>query len=648
MAWYWVIEAQLDPVDSTLWVDISSWVTAIALTRGRADDLETVEVSQLTVELENDDGRFTPENALGAYYPRVTLNRGVRAIVDISGTRYTRFTGHAVGWYPRWNGSDIGRVRLEANDAFERLSSFQLDDYATPNVIRSMNPDGYWPLGQTGQLSDLSANNVPAEVAGVYKKGADWIQYSRLTDAGLPQYFGPSLGVGDQGEGPGTSSGAAGAAYVADSPDYGVKDGSFSLHFRLWADMDNPDRNIIGIGRANPGATASSNRFTFARWAMYVNGFGDLAYHVGNGDGTSSGWAFSNMAPNPDLGYSIVAVITPTRNRFWMNGSLMIDGTDDKTPRLRNQGNLWMGAFEPTHTNDQYDTKGYGGRISDVAIWGRDASTIFGFSDLLASWRGWEGDTPGNRMRRLLDLSGWPTTERTLKAGRTVLAPMHKGGNLADVLRDLGRDDMGLVYVDAAGKIIFEDRIDRWFNRAAIVATFGDGAGETPYSTAGFSYDYVDLQNAVSVKSPTTGDVSWVPAGAYMEDAASVDEHGRRDISLEVDTLDAEELVDRASFELEAHKGIKLRMPDLNLGEVDGDARATTVTSLTLNALVRQYLRPAASSVIERRRRVQQIADRVGAGGYAWAVTLVVSDAEVDADVKPYGQAVVGTNRWSF
>lgn len=72
------------PAASRTWTDVTDFVEAaqgIEITRGRQDEFGVVQPSRLTLTLDNKDGRFTPENTAGAYYPNVKKGRPIRVTV---------------------------------------------------------------------------------------------------------------------------------------------------------------------------------------------------------------------------------------------------------------------------------------------------------------------------------------------------------------------------------------------------------------------------------------------------------------------------------------------------------------------------------------------------------------------------------------
>lgn len=62
----------------TAWTDITAYVKAVSITRGRDDTLSQVQPGTATITLINDDGRFSPAYTLSPLYPNVALMRAIR------------------------------------------------------------------------------------------------------------------------------------------------------------------------------------------------------------------------------------------------------------------------------------------------------------------------------------------------------------------------------------------------------------------------------------------------------------------------------------------------------------------------------------------------------------------------------------------
>lgn len=93
------------------WTDISGYVyqrADIAITRGKPDETATATPCEMTLVLNNRDGRFSLGNPSGAYYPFLVRNTQIRVSVTAassSGNAYSgyRFWGEVPAWPPAWD-----------------------------------------------------------------------------------------------------------------------------------------------------------------------------------------------------------------------------------------------------------------------------------------------------------------------------------------------------------------------------------------------------------------------------------------------------------------------------------------------------------------------------------------------------------------
>src|SRR5487761_12061 len=100
------------------WTDITNFVYQrddVSIGRGKPNETSTATPGQITITLNNRDGRFTPKNISGAYYPYIGRNTQLRlSLVNITsstGSKYTgyRFWGEVSVWPPQWDstGRDV-------------------------------------------------------------------------------------------------------------------------------------------------------------------------------------------------------------------------------------------------------------------------------------------------------------------------------------------------------------------------------------------------------------------------------------------------------------------------------------------------------------------------------------------------------------
>ncbi len=106
------------------------------------------------------------------------------------------------------------------------------------------------------------------------------------------------------------------------------------------------------------------------------------------------------------------------------------------------------------------------------------------------------------RVAAVLDSVGWPTADRDISTGKTTL----QASTLANVsalqhLLDVQSAENGRLFCNGQGKVVFHDRyrpLRAPYN--ASMATFGDGAGELPYTDTKIAYDDSTIWNEVIVQ----------------------------------------------------------------------------------------------------------------------------------------------------
>ena len=154
------------------WTDITGFVyqrDITTITRGLPDETQTATPSQMTVTLNNRDGRFSPKNPLGAYYPYLTRNVQLRVSVlssvsSATGVTYSgyRFWGEVSSWPPRWDPSqsDIycqitvsGVLRRYVQGA--KMGS-TLRQYYT-NLTGTFAPYAAWPAEDGSSATEISS-----------------------------------------------------------------------------------------------------------------------------------------------------------------------------------------------------------------------------------------------------------------------------------------------------------------------------------------------------------------------------------------------------------------------------------------------------------------------------------------------------------
>jgi hypothetical protein len=138
-------------------------------------------------------------------------------------------------------------------------------------------------------------------------------------------------------------------------------------------------------------------------------------------------------------------------------------------------------------------TSYFTGTIDEVVIHSQcltAAQSLDRYELMIASYGA--GDVTGVRMGALLDMCDWMTDARTLTGGdSTVSGFTVKDQTVLDALKEAETAEQGRMFIAGNGYVTLIPRLSIFTvsTYSTSQATFGDGAGELPYSDIGFSYD---------------------------------------------------------------------------------------------------------------------------------------------------------------
>jgi hypothetical protein len=185
------------------WVDVTGYARVadgIQIKRGRSDWSQAPSFATCDLTLDNRDGRFTPRNASGAYYPYLVRNTPLRvSVADDSGTLNVRFWGDVSEWPVDViaAGADIvthiqgSGVRRRLNRSAVLQSPYRI----AAGGLGSLS--AYWPMEVFGagatSYTAVTANTKPLTVLGTVN-GAASTDFS-ATSGDLPTLVGDQASV---------------------------------------------------------------------------------------------------------------------------------------------------------------------------------------------------------------------------------------------------------------------------------------------------------------------------------------------------------------------------------------------------------------------------------------------------------------------
>jgi hypothetical protein len=200
---------------------------------------------------------------------------------------------------------------------------------------------------------------------------------------------------------------------------------------------------------------------------------------------------------------------------------------------------------------------------STVTLTATDAFKVFASIDRVASVSQGLNELSSARFLRVLDSAGWPNGDRTFNTGDSRLQATTLEGNVLSELQLVQDSEMGELYVDVHGDVVFRNRhavLERTRSTTS-QATFGDAGianGETPYAAAP-----VDMDDTAQANTVTIGNVGGIPQTAV--DATSVSRYltktyNRTDLLLRTDA----EALDYAKAILYQNKDPELRFQSVS------------------------------------------------------------------------------------
>lgn len=137
-----------DPGDAPSWVALPGNIADFSTTRGRQEELDTIEAGTAVITTEDPDRALDPANADGPHYGDILPMRRVRIRAVIGVTSYTIFTGFAES-FPRIPGAVADAAAVQAVDGFKVLAlsgvGGTFPEQRTDERVDALLDDAGWP-----------------------------------------------------------------------------------------------------------------------------------------------------------------------------------------------------------------------------------------------------------------------------------------------------------------------------------------------------------------------------------------------------------------------------------------------------------------------------------------------------------------------
>lgn len=431
------------------------------------------------------------------------------------------FGGFVSGWPVP--GLDLGRAPVELTDGFSLLSSAELSTGSPLEAaITDLAPVHWWKLDEADDTTTI-------------------------TDSGSDPWTGVLRGAasgrfGATGLDPGSES----TAYLsAASPKGWIE---FPAGFEFLS--------IVFVCQISTVGTANQKIWQDIDGERSVEVGGTLSLFPGQiechiGDSSRSTARIDDGLPH------VVVIVTDgsTTTDYYIDGVLdTTAGPGSFDPGLTGIATMMAGSATPG--ND-----GLVGTIQHVALFDYELSATEALR-LSDSGDAWAGESITDRVGRLLDLAGWPSSERDLdESSVSSIGAGTIGSNTLEDLRVLEASEGGLFYVDPDFTVRFRNRYfaatsDR-SKRARF--TFTDEAGPDRFRfvnpTIGAQGDWI--RNRIVV--------DYAAGSLIVEDPASIAEYGIREHSISTVLATAAEARNLGEFVLYRYSTPAVRIRSLEL-----------------------------------------------------------------------------------
>lgn len=619
----------LTPAASRTWTDVSAYVEAqsiVSIVRGRQDQWSAPQPSRLSLTLDNRDGRFTPENAAGAYYPNVKKGRPIRVRAKPvgAGAYVDRFVGYIDEWPVEWPGDTdaMSTVTISATSRQARLGrTAEFKSIVEAEVLYD-SPVLYFPLGEPSG-STTAGNIAPgrSEVLAV-----------------TPSLAGGSLVFGG-GIGPGTDD--LGAPLFTSGGAPSTNQG-FWLRAALDSPVTQPGDHVVALeawftGVAPPSFTTTLAALTvgptdrsadglsrFPQLIIEMDSAGGVfaRFNYGTTGGASRG---AGSGLNDGLLHHVVAFLEIS-DAGTHKIKTVCDGVDlgysssPAWPFMTAGGVAYFPTFSHLNVGGQAFSTAlttavdlWTGTIAHVALYRAAAAPLGTVARFIEHYNagadGFTAEGSGARIARYARLAGIPTAEVSTAAGLST-SIAHKdttGKQPISLMQDVAETEDGVVFDGKDGTLTFHSRSHRY--GAASAFTLSVAAGDVEGGIRP-TLDDQHLTNDVTASRPNGVTIR-------STNDASITEYGYYKDTVEILTTSDNEVQSRADWEVNRFGTPRVTIPNLGVdlvtcssGLITSLIAADIGTKFTVTGLPSQAPSSTMTFFIEG------ITERIGAETY--------------------------------
>ncbi len=599
-----------DPMTaSPTWTLLSaSDVRSVRIRRGRSDETQRFNAGTATVVLDNRTRKFDPIYSAGTYFGKLLPLKQIKVEAVWNSTTYPIFRGLIEGWPQEYHESNReATVELVANDAFEHLSNFDLPDLS--GVLSGLGTVNFWyPLGDdnTGELYNTAVDLTYGQ-NGAYA----YDDITSLVDFRQPPLVGDGYSVRLTGGGHIKLSSATLPIILESTGFLGDVDYTMACVF---------SHNGNPAGVACPILDSTSD-YTGASTRVEIYADGTVGYTVAAGVATAG--VASTVTVTDGKPHSIVVMRDNTTLQLWVDG--VSQGTATMGGAVRASADYiqvgnYISRYDGVTGLDVPGLVPFNGNVQHVVLYNDVMSTANAAA--LGGWLiGWANQSSSDRIGKILDLVGWPSSLRSIETGQTTLAATNLATSALAEAQLVETSENGRLFVDRSGNVAFHNRV-RDITSAAPTVTFGTTDSATSVQVIAGStslrYDRDYLVNDVTVTAPA--------ASATARDATSITSYGRRRQSRQTLLRTANDVRSLAELVVQDYKDPKVRTDGFQVRPARAPSTAwPIVLDLEIGSKVTLSRTPQAlGSAISQTLVIQSVEHNLETGG-DWSVKFTGS-----------------------
>jgi hypothetical protein len=600
------------------WTDVTDYVElaeGITITWGRQDERSTADANQLTLTLDNSDGRFTFGKTSGPYGSGVKLDRPIRVILTpVDGTEAVYFLGFVNEWPTEWNGTDAyAKCTITASSRLSRLGMQATIRSLVETEILADDPIAYYTMGEpesATQANDSSGRNaLPMKPRG----------------SGAPVVFGSATGPATDG---------LTAVQISSGGEFlfgsSMAPTATSLTLETAFLVQTPPTGTAATLGVVAGLVADQAVSGFMI-AMNISGALTVVDAALNVIVSATAGTYADNAT-----HGAVVTISGTTYTLYVDGASAGTGTGPAIS-TSNTYSMYLGAYTD-------GSSPLAVTLAHTAVFNSALSSARVAAHWGAMTTGYAGETTSVRLIRYASYAGIPSSEVSAETGQATMVHIDTTDKqVVELMRICETTEGGVLHDGRDGTLMFHNRARRYVVSSSFTLNMAEQEVEADYLPKA---DRTGLANNVTVQNSAN------TVTAHRFDTTSQNDYGVATLSIETAGEDDDAPANQAGWNLYKYKDPKERVPSLTvdaLAQVGKTPNCAAVLAATVGDKITVSNRPSQAATSSVDYFIE--GGTIQIGPESLRVTWNLSPSSPEDQVLVIGDAtrgVIGTNPVAF